>query len=635
MKKPGKSLVFLGFLLLLGFFSIGCELVEEGNGEDGREVEFSTSETHLQWRYVDEDEWRDLIPVEDLEGQDGLSAYEMYLAYNPEYDGSEETWMEDLVNQRLAETVEVRVTFDLQGAPAGEEFESELNAERFTTIDLPEPEWTYHEFKGWHTGFSVNDGRFTNASVVTEDMTLYALWEFQKDRWLDDVNDAEDWQAYREILFGEHLKDIEEENLADYAVLRDVYANLPFEDKDAFDAVFEDAMAFRMATRDAVDYANALEEGDALDLDALIMDVHDALTDGALEYIHDHEVSEMKAHLESLHADLEGEEDLEELKVLLIDADITQFKDILAVIDDYLPDALYLEAGDDLQAAIDSASEGETIEVGPGTFEGALTIETDNLTIRSTHGFEETILDAEGDDLAISVEASGFTLEGFTVENWTDEGVWIFGEENDFVEDVLLKDNHIEAGVSRLQEAIYPIATWYTQGVELSGNTIVVATHDIQESYGVSMYSVSDFTVVDNEFIGGVYPDENYDSHVGIFFGNYQSDPMENVWIEGNTFEGFVYGIKMELWDESDIHDITIKDNHFLENDHGVRFVSWSDDLIAEATFAAFSNNHFESNDIHVLNDSDFDYDLDTILAENTFVPVSHVDQDAIVPKEE
>jgi len=73
----------------------------------------------------------------------------------------------------------------------------------------------------------------------------------------------------------------------------------------------------------------------------------------------------VKAHLASLHADFEAEEDLGDLVDVLIETDLTQFKDILAVIDDYLPDALYLEAGDDLQAPLMRQAKARPLKSGP------------------------------------------------------------------------------------------------------------------------------------------------------------------------------------------------------------------------------------------------------------------------------
>ena len=42
-----------------------------GSGADGREVELQTNNTHIQWRYSGESEWRNLIELKRLEGPSG------------------------------------------------------------------------------------------------------------------------------------------------------------------------------------------------------------------------------------------------------------------------------------------------------------------------------------------------------------------------------------------------------------------------------------------------------------------------------------------------------------------------------------------------------------------------------------
>lgn len=42
------------------------------NGADGREVEFQKSVTHIQWRYVGDSEWIDLVALADLKGEQGI-----------------------------------------------------------------------------------------------------------------------------------------------------------------------------------------------------------------------------------------------------------------------------------------------------------------------------------------------------------------------------------------------------------------------------------------------------------------------------------------------------------------------------------------------------------------------------------
>lgn len=41
------------------------------DGADGREIELQKSATHIQWRYVGEESWKDLVALADLKGAKG------------------------------------------------------------------------------------------------------------------------------------------------------------------------------------------------------------------------------------------------------------------------------------------------------------------------------------------------------------------------------------------------------------------------------------------------------------------------------------------------------------------------------------------------------------------------------------
>ncbi len=83
------------------------------NGVDGREVEFQTTDTHIQWRYETDDNsdtWKNLVELSALKGEKGdtgatgetgKSAYEIYCSYKPFYRKNELQWMNDLVNGKV------------------------------------------------------------------------------------------------------------------------------------------------------------------------------------------------------------------------------------------------------------------------------------------------------------------------------------------------------------------------------------------------------------------------------------------------------------------------------------------------------------------------------------------------------
>lgn len=70
------------------------------SGADGREIELSTTATHVVWRYVGDADWLNLLAKEDLRGRDGIigvngkSAYQ--LAVDAGFVGTQAAWLQSL-----------------------------------------------------------------------------------------------------------------------------------------------------------------------------------------------------------------------------------------------------------------------------------------------------------------------------------------------------------------------------------------------------------------------------------------------------------------------------------------------------------------------------------------------------------
>ena len=76
------------------------------DGLNGKEIELNVSPTHIQWRYVGEETYKDLISLDllkgkdgynGIDGDDGLSAYE--IAVKLGFEGDELSWLESLRGQ--------------------------------------------------------------------------------------------------------------------------------------------------------------------------------------------------------------------------------------------------------------------------------------------------------------------------------------------------------------------------------------------------------------------------------------------------------------------------------------------------------------------------------------------------------
>ena len=62
---------------------------QPGQAVDGKQVEFQATETHIQWRYVGDDTWEDLIALDEIDGEDAsVSTYTITYDYNTSLDMS-------------------------------------------------------------------------------------------------------------------------------------------------------------------------------------------------------------------------------------------------------------------------------------------------------------------------------------------------------------------------------------------------------------------------------------------------------------------------------------------------------------------------------------------------------------------
>jgi len=71
------------------------------DGKDGDEVLLQLTDTHLQWKYVGAAEWTNLLTLSSLIGETGKSAYEAYVEAYPGYTADEATWLFELANNEL------------------------------------------------------------------------------------------------------------------------------------------------------------------------------------------------------------------------------------------------------------------------------------------------------------------------------------------------------------------------------------------------------------------------------------------------------------------------------------------------------------------------------------------------------
>lgn len=122
--------------------------------------------------------------------------------------------------------------------------------------------------------------------------------------------------------------------------------------------------------------------------------------------------------------------------------------------------AIFIEPGQSIQSAINSANPGQTIEVQNGTFHERINV-TKPLILR---GMGNPIIDAGGRGSAITISANGSTLLGFTAtgsgKNADDAGIKV------------LSNGNIIKGNAAINNSNYGIILYHTDKNTVFGNTV-------------------------------------------------------------------------------------------------------------------------------------------------------------------
>jgi len=91
-----------------------------------------------------------------------------------------------------------------------------------------------------------------------------------------------------------------------------------------------------------------------------------------------------------------------------------------------------------VQAAVDAASSGDTISIGPGTFEGAVSVSAKTLYIQGS-GIGGTVLQGDGSETVLAVQGAGLNLAQLTLSGGS-QGLDLSGVVGS-IETVELRDN--------------------------------------------------------------------------------------------------------------------------------------------------------------------------------------------------
>ncbi len=182
-----------------------------------------------------------------------------------------------------------------------------------------------------------------------------------------------------------------------------------------------------------------------------------------------------------------------------------------------------------IQAAIDIASDGDTIIVMDGTYTENLTVDK-SLTIQSQNGHDGVIINATSNNDVISISASNVLIDGLTIATLSDSsGIGIDLEDNS--NNCIIKNNIIGGG---------------KYGIEVrscSSNTIynnIIKEPSSGSSYGLYTRGATDNIFYGNTIIGYKYGIRFYSGGTeNIFYANSFIGTTTSVY--GNAYTGQIW----------------------------------------------------------------------------------------------
>ena len=261
-----------------------------------------------------------------------------------------------------------------------------------------------------------------------------------------------------------------------------------------------------------------------------------------------------------------------------------------------------------IQDAILAAVDGDTILVGSGTFDEAnLHIDTNNLTLTSANGAEETIINATGTTRnAILIEATGVTIDGFTVKNWGQVGTE-GGTSNrraivagSGASNVTISNNTVKYNIEQDRQANGIVSEINNGEVIISGNTVLGITYthggDTLEEWsgtGIAVWGADNVEINGNDIQG---------TQLSIGLYGFQTIETADVDILNNTINdsGQAHIHLNHEWGAGiDESNITISNNTFGSvNDYYLEVQNRPNEDVAINYESFIDNNNFNSAEV-------------------------------------
>ena len=257
-----------------------------------------------------------------------------------------------------------------------------------------------------------------------------------------------------------------------------------------------------------------------------------------------------------------------------------------------------------IQHAIDSASAGDTIIVGDGTYQESISVTTSDLTLRSVNGRDSTTIENVGNVVSPEAAQCGFLIRGsadnFTLGGAAAQGFTFSGGTSPR----LIQLNNAPSGVEISHNTVNTTGTASTginigaagaTGLTVSNNIFVADEDSTYQDWPLigpdTANPVLDVTVTDNEFTGSGTPDKY---GAAICLGKVGVSSLEASTFSGNNISAFDRGIIISAGSS----DLDVSGNSISNCGKGVLFRPDTHADMEGNTFAGNTYNIYHAAEI-------------------------------------
>ena len=212
-----------------------------------------------------------------------------------------------------------------------------------------------------------------------------------------------------------------------------------------------------------------------------------------------------------------------------------------------------------IQSGIDRARPGDTIYVHAGTYHERPVIFTSNITLIGT----DAIIEGDGYDMCLYINARGVKISGFVVQNG-ERGIWLEDSTACVITNNTVFNNRGKGGPNTVIHEGHGIGLTSSSNCIIANNTVLS-----NSAYGIALFQAC------NNVIRGNRCDRNRDYQIILGTSSCNNTITEN------TLSGSVYGHGIYIFTRSN-NNVVTKNVIFANSNAGINLLSAHHNLISD-----------------------------------------------------